>query len=231
MLNDFPKEYILDLYTRFSPDKVEERIGFINDFIEQNKNKIDPSFLEKNIPGQKAMVYYEGKQYKTAAEYFIQSLEKHTPDDMLYFHEHNMVARCYRLSGEYTESEKWLMKGYAQKHLMAHALELLDWLDDYVALLNDTDRKLPASFIPDIEMIVLETGMSGIPFTEDDPGKAVMAMKNLNHTENISFSRVALVLNKDREEGMKQLKAFMAASKIRFYADMAREKLAQMEGS
>lgn len=224
----FPHDIILELHTRFKPEEVEERIRLIDDFLLNNQQSLSPDFLNKEVNGHKALVYYQGKRYADAAALYTLSAENSSSADMLYFHEHCMVARCYRLAGDFEKSGEWIKKAYALKQIISHPFELLDLFADYVGLLNDTGQNLDQAYLPDLQWIIMETGME-VRLNEDDLNKVVMEMKQLNHEENILFSRIHLLIDRDQEEGIKQLKDFIGRSRIRYYMQIAKDYLEKLE--
>lgn len=224
LITAFPREIILQLHTGFNPGQVEERIRLIDDFLACHAQNLSPDFLNKEVNGHKALVHYQGKQYANAAELYLRSAQNSSPGDMLYFHEHCMVARCYRLAGDFEKSEDWIKKTYALKHIISSPLELLDFFADYVGLLNDTYRKLDPVYLSDLQWIIMEAGME-VRLNEDDLNQVVLEMKKLNHEENILYSRIHVLMDQDQQEGTKQLKDFISRSRIRFYKQMAQEYL------
>jgi|GEM_PF-3072560 len=226
----FPKEFVLRLYRDLLPEQLQERMQLLDDFEKEHAGKTDPLVLSVKLNELRGFVHWEAGEFAAGAEYYLRALLPLPVEanPSLYFHSLWMAARCFRLAKQFAQSEEWFLKGFAQAPHIASVFDLLVLLAEYVDLLNEENRELPQEYRRHIQRCIDEIGIE-MEEQPAHPNELVAQLKRLHHQANIAFSRLVLDERKENREAMiPKWEAYAAGCKVRYYRDLAQERLEKM---
>lgn len=217
----FPKDFVLQLYTKFSTENYKERLQLLDNFFEQNKATIDLDVLKLNVNSLKGLVLFQAEKYKEATDFLKSALlfPIHL-NPYFYFINITLLIACYRLLEEYLQAKELIFQAINNLQESENSFELLKLMEEYFLIFPYLNEKTPDTLFPLMEKI--EKDLEFFDFPTESIHDRVLYLATLNKTTSRAYGNICIGAGDDK---IQKLKDFIAECKLPFYAKLAEEQI------
>ncbi len=225
--NFLSDEIVLKMYRELRNADAQTKINTLIDYAASVKDQFDDDRIQFEIDKQKALIYYDAKDYATALPYLEKVLAAEIPGQRSEsWHLYSLLQiRTNRHLQRYKEGLACFQKALKQMEDGDSAFMYLDLLVDYVNICQDAGIDFDALYLPLIDRVVNELGF---PAFDLGPLEKILKLEELNKHWNVMLGQ--LYLQKIAElEKIKGYQDYINTCEIGWYKAYAEKVKARLE--
>lgn len=225
-----PREIVLKLHRDIPKSNVEQRIELIKNHAKQVEADFEKEVYEVKLNTELGFCYWEAHQYSQSILYLekVIAILKPELDDTIYFLSIGLLIRGNRILQNYQSALRWAESAFKNIHLTDSSFLKLNILEDYAALISDSQ----GTFKEGYKIIITEVIHTlGFPEKGDNPLEVIHAMKAMNLTWNRKLREITLDSNKDLDADILAFERFRQNCPIRWYREYAENIIANIKNS
>ncbi|WP_297335931.1 hypothetical protein [Algoriphagus sp.] len=215
----FSKEFMLTLYRELWEADTETKIQFTLDYIETVQENYPPNLVDYLTKGQLSSIYFDHQDYEKALPFLKEINEQEAPEKTAGKHLYTLLLiRTYRFLKNYKKAFSVFKKAMEQQKQARKAFEILDLLEDYVNLCQDSGWSFDPIYQPNIHQVIQDLGF---PPQDLPPMESVRSLKELNKTWNFRLGTIHLKKEISQEERNQLFQEYIQECPIQWYRDYA----------
>lgn len=206
--------------------KLDNKIQFLFEYIETVKEQYTPDLVDYLKKGQLSILYYDHQQYEKALPIFEEIANKEAPKGSASNHLYILLLiRTHRLLKNYSAAFSILDEKLLSNKKKLCGFEILDLLEDYVHLCEDTAWFFDPKFEPAIQFVIEELGFTQ---KELEPIEQIKFLKSTHREWNRRLGEIHLIKDVSIENKIKLFEAYQKKCPIGWYQDYAGKSIKKL---
>ena len=215
----FSSEFIIKLYRDLRSSELDTKVQFLNEYVETVKDQFTPDLVNYLKKGQLSLLYFDHQNYETALllleEITSKEAPKGTAGNQLYV---LLLIRTHRLLKNYSAALSILEKKLGSIGKNLTGFEILNLLEDYVHLCEDTAWSFDTKFKPAIQFVIEDLGFTQMKM---EPIEQIKFLTATHQFWNKRLGEIQLKKDISKEDKIKMLENYQKDCPIGWYRDYA----------
>ncbi|MGC6431217.1 MAG: hypothetical protein ACON5F_09265 [Jejuia sp.] len=223
-----PRELGLKLMRDLPRSNYREKINLVDNYVKTIKSTFGSTAFEVRYHNEIGFIYWDAEEYALAVAHYKKAITPLDPKDYSYLY---FLIICFLIRGErhlknYASSYKWVDMAFKNMTFIESSFEKLNILKEYADLLKETGEDF--DYDTNIIMDIIED--LGFKIALKNPVETIHLLKQNNLEWNKKFGKIVLMKNVSKEEVLDAYKEFKKNCPIKYYRNLASEKIILLNG-
>lgn len=199
--------------------ELDSKIQFLVEYIETVKEQYTPDLVDYLKKAQLSLFYFDHQQYENALPLFEEIATREAPKGTSGNHLYLLLLiRTHRLLKNYSAAFSILEEKLVSSRKNLSGFEILDLLEDYLHLCEDTVWTFDPKFEPAIQFVIEELGFTQ---KELEPIEEIKFLKATHQVWNKRLGEIHLKKDISNEIKIKMFETYQEDCPIGWYRDYA----------